>query len=432
MAQAIVTQPTSNPMKQVLAIRDFMLLWIGQGTSMLGDQFHSIAAAWLVLKLTGDPLALGLVLALGGIPRAIFIVIGGAITDRLSPRKVMLVTDIVRLVLSALLAIQVFTGTLEIWMIYGYAIISGIMGGLFGPASMSIVPRIVPSENLQAGNSLTQGSSSLIGFVGPAIAGGLIAAFANEKLGIGVAIAIDAATFIVSIITLWLMRTGGEITAPAEEMRATEMLKSVREGFAYMLKDPVLRLMFLILAVANLAFGGPVVVGVPYLADTRFPEGAAAYGFIIAGYAGGNLLGIILAGILPHFSRKTIQAFMVVMFAAFGLGLGALGWISVTWLAALDLFVLGILNGYLSILLITGLQRSTPKEMLGRLMSMTLLASMSLVPLSQAITGVILRWNVIAVFVIGGGMLLAVALYLVTASDATTLSAQLVDTKSES
>ena len=430
MAQAIA-QPKSNPMKQVLAIRDFMLLWIGQGTSMLGDQFHSIAGAWLVLKMTGDPLALGMVMALGGILRAIFTVIGGAITDRFSPRKVMLASDVIRLFISGLLALQVFTGTLDVWMIYIYALVSGIFGGLFGPASMSIVPHIVPSENLQAGNSLTQGSASLIGFVGPAVAGGLIAAFVDEKVGIGVAIAFDALTFLVSVITLWLMRTGGEIIAAATETGAANVLKSVSEGIGYMLKDPVLRLMFIIIAIANLSFGGPVIVGIPYLADTRFPEGAAAYGIIIAGYAGGNLLGIILSGALPRFSPKNLQAFMVIMFTAFGLGLGAIGWISVTWLAALDQFILGTMNGYLSIMLITGLQRNTPKEMLGRLMSMLLLAGMILMPLSQVIAGAILRWNVVALFVIAGGMLLALAVYLAVAPAGSMLSAQLIGNDSE-
>src|SRR5689334_24386896 len=103
MAEAIA-HPVSNPMKRVFSVRDFSLLWIGQSTSLLGDQFYSIAGAWLVLKLTGDPLALGTVLAVGGIASAIFTVIGGAITDRISPRKVMLISDIIRLSLSAWLA----------------------------------------------------------------------------------------------------------------------------------------------------------------------------------------------------------------------------------------------------------------------------------------------------------------------------------------
>ncbi len=131
MEQSIAI-PSSNPMLKVLGIRDFLLLWIGQGTSMLGDQFNSIAGAWLVMKMTGDPMAIGMVMALGGVTRAIFTVIGGAITDRISPRKLMLLSDFVRLFISAILAIQVFTGTLQVWMIYIYGAVNGIMGGLSG------------------------------------------------------------------------------------------------------------------------------------------------------------------------------------------------------------------------------------------------------------------------------------------------------------
>lgn len=403
-------QTSQTPMRAVMRVRDFMLLWVGQATSMLGDQFHGIASAWLVLKLTGDPLALGTVMALGGIPRAIFTVVGGAVTDRLSPRKVMLVTDVIRLCLSALIAFQLFSGTLEVWMIYVYALIGGIVGGFFGPASMSIVPHILPEDKLQAGNSLTQGSAQLIGFVGPAVAGGMIAAFADQTVGVSVAIAFDALTFVVSIITLWLMRTGSEVTGGA--MNGAQVWGSIREGFAYMVRDPMLRLVFIIIAVANLSFGGPIIVGVPYLADTRFPEGAAAYGIIISGYAGGNLLGIILAGVLPKFRKEVMQALLTALMFVFAAGIVALGWIPVTWLATADLFAMGLLNGYMSILLITSLQRKTPKEMLGRLMSMILLANMGLMPLSQALGGAMLKWNLAALYIGAGALLLMLGLAL--------------------
>jgi MFS family permease len=404
----------TNPMRAVIGIRDFTLLWVGQATSMLGDQFHGIAAAWLVLKLTGDPLALGTVMAVGGIPRAFFTLVGGAITDRFSPRWVMLASDILRLLLSALLAIQIFTGSLQVWMIYVYALIGGIVGGFFGPASMSIVPRIVPESYLGAGNSLTQGTSQLIGFLGPALAGVLIAAFPDEKIGTAVLIALDAFTFIVSIVTLWMMRTGGEVIASSGRIDLKTVFGSVKEGIVYMVKDPALRLMFIVIAVANMSFGGPVIVGIPYLADTRFPEGAAAYGIIISGYAGGNLLGILLAGGLPRPTRKVLRILLVALFVIFAVGIAAIGWISSTWLATLDLFVMGLLNGYISILLITALQRNTPKQMLGRLMSLVLFANMALIPISQAIAGGILRWNVPLLFVAASTLLGVLALYLTT------------------
>ncbi len=426
MAQAAAIPVSTHPMKKVLGIRDFKLLWIGQATSMLGDQFHSIAASWLVLKMTGDPMALGMVMAISGIPRALFTVIGGAVTDRISPRKLMLITDFVRLFLSTMLAVQIFTGTLQVWMVYIYAAVTGIMGGLFGPASMSIVPHIVPEEDLQAGNSLTQGTSSLIGFVGPAIAGAMIAAFANEATGMGIAIAVDALTFVVSVITLWMMHSGEIVKTTAEKEAAGNIFASVKEGFAFMVKDPVLRMMFIMIALANLCFTGPLLVGIPFLADTRFSGGAAAYGIIISGYAGGNLLGIILSGILPKPKKSMIRLLMVVMFAAFGFGIAAMSWISVTWLATANLFILGVLNGYISILLITGLQRSTPKAMLGRLMSMILLANMSMMPISQALSGAALRWSVIAVFVTAGLLQLGLSVVMAFSASVSDLSDRLL------
>src|SRR5512147_1806942 len=89
----------------VLKNYNFRLLWIGQGTSLLGDQFFMIALPWLVLKLTNDPLALGTIMALIGIPRAVFMLVGGAVTDKYSPRVIMLVSDMLRLVLIILLAV---------------------------------------------------------------------------------------------------------------------------------------------------------------------------------------------------------------------------------------------------------------------------------------------------------------------------------------
>ena len=408
IAQPVVA---TNPMKRVLAIRDFLLLWIGQGTSLLGDQFHFIALSWLVLKMTGDPLALGTVMAVGGIPRAIFTLVGGAITDRISPRRVMLVSDAIRLFISALLAAQALTGTLQVWMIYVYSIVVGVVSGAFAPASMSITPHLVPSDDLQAGNSLMQGSMQLISFVGPAAAGAMIALFPDEKVGVALAMAFDALTFIVSVVTLWMMKAGSEVIA-AQKAESFNVFGSIRDGIAFMFKDPALRAMFILIAVANFAFGGPVIVGVPYLADTRFVEGAVAFGLIMSGYAGGNFLGILLSGALPKLSQNLMKVFMVVMFAAFGAGLGALAWINVTVTAVVDMFIMGVLNGYLSILLITGLQRNTPKEMLGRLMSMVLLANLGLVPLSQAISGAMLRLDIPVLFLVAGGMLLACAVYL--------------------
>ena len=86
---SIVKAKGNRNFKTLLGIKNFRLLWVGEGISLVGDQFYIIALPWLVLQMTGDPLAVGGVLAVAGIPRALFMLIGGALTDRFSPRKIM-------------------------------------------------------------------------------------------------------------------------------------------------------------------------------------------------------------------------------------------------------------------------------------------------------------------------------------------------------
>jgi MFS family permease len=172
-----------NSMRNVLSIRDFRLLFAGTSTSLLGDQFALIATPWLVLQLTGDPVVLGTVLALEGIPRALFMLFGGAITDRLSPRVILIASDVVRFVLAALMTVVVVTGVVEMWMLYAFSLGFGLVAGFAVPAGNSIVPVVVEEQDLQAGNSIVMGAGQLVGFVGPVLAGILIGVYAESHAG---------------------------------------------------------------------------------------------------------------------------------------------------------------------------------------------------------------------------------------------------------
>lgn len=147
----------TNPMARVMSLHNFRLLFAGAFISLLGDQFALIATPWLVLQLTKDPVALGTVLALEGIPRAVFILFGGAITDRLSPRRVMLIANVTRFFLTAFMALVVFGGLVQVWMIYVFGLLFGIVAGFAIPAETSIVPMLVDEQDLQAGNSIMMG-----------------------------------------------------------------------------------------------------------------------------------------------------------------------------------------------------------------------------------------------------------------------------------
>src|SRR4051794_4880503 len=125
-----------------LSVRNFRLLWIGEGISLLGDQFYMIALPWLVLQLTGSALALGSVMALAGIPRALFMLIGGAFVDRFSPRAIMMMSNFSRMVLVALLTALVLTKTIRIEMLYGFTLAFGLADAFYFPGQSAIVPQL--------------------------------------------------------------------------------------------------------------------------------------------------------------------------------------------------------------------------------------------------------------------------------------------------
>ena len=418
-ASTVLPAHPPNPMRKVLSLRDFRLVWIGQATSLLGDQFHFIAAPWLVLAMTGDPLALGLVFALSSIPRAIFMLVGGAITDRFSSRTVMLTSDFVRLGLAALFAVLVFTGQIQVWMILALSLLFGLVGGFFMPAASAIVPALVPPEDLQAGNSITQGTSQLVAFIGPMLAGAVIALWASgasadsaAMKGIGIAFTLDALSFLVSVVTLWMIRARPARQVEGEETGAASVLRSIRAGLKYTWDSPLLRLLITLIAAVNLVFVGPLLVGIPVIAKDRLPEGAAAFGIIVGAYAGGSLAGTVAAGMLGQ--RRSLSMLTVVLVASFGVGLAVVGFSTSMWVDVAVMLVLGVGNGYLSIRLFTYIQRSTPPEMLGRMMSLILFANVGLVPISQALSGAVLRWNVTALFVGAAVFMLAIAVWLAT------------------
>jgi MFS family permease len=403
------TNSQKSPLLKVLRLRDFRLLFSGSTVSMLGDQFTLIAMPWLVLQLTGDPLALGFVLALEGIPRAAFMLLGGAITDRFSARMILIVTDALRAFLTALIALAVFTGSIHIWMLYAFGLAFGLMAGFSVPARNSMVPLLVETEDLQAGNSVMMGVGELIGFVGPTIAGILIGSYSKSRLGIGLALSFDAFSFFVSVAALWLMR-GGNRPESGQPGAGESVWASILAGIRYLWDDKALRVMFLIVTAVNFLFVGPLLVGIPVLANQRLPEGALAFGLLLSAYSGGNLGGFLLAGTLPRPTGKVMRVFLIALLAIFGLVLGALGFIYSTWLDFGLLLLLGLGNGYISIILFTWMQARTPREMLGRMMSMLMLSNTGLVPISQAISGAVSKWSLTGVFAAAGGLTLLVTL----------------------
>ena len=375
-----------------------------------------IALPWLVLKLTSDALALGTILALIGVPRAIFMLVGGAFTDRYPARLIMLISDVLRLLLTIMLSVLILTGWMQLWFLYLLAILFGIISGFFIPASQAMMPLLVRPEELTISNSIYQGTTYLSGFI--VLAGGLIALFAHQNTphgsteftGIAAAMAFDAFTYLVSVITLVLMRWQEVLKPPVQAAR--NIVTSIREGVAYLWQDDLLRTLFILMVAANFLFNGPVIVGIPVLADVRLAGSAAAYGTIMGAFGGGNLLGIVASNRLIQLLNRRLGTFMVGVIVSFGVGLGLLSIVTSMPAAFAIMLAMGAGNGVLSISLITFLQRKTPKEMLGRVMSLVMLASLGLQPISQALTGAAIKVSLVGLFAGVGILMMMVAVWL--------------------
>ena len=183
-------------MRRVLAHRQFRLLWASQLGSTVGDRLVLVALALYVNRI-GTPTDVGLVLAAGIVPFVALVLIGGVWADRLPRQRVMVVSDLVRGLLHALLAVLILNGSVTVAEIVGIEIAFGAARAFFQPAYSGLVPQTVPEDELQAANAVTQASDNAASFIGPALASLLVV-----TAGAGWAFVVDAATFFGSALLL--------------------------------------------------------------------------------------------------------------------------------------------------------------------------------------------------------------------------------------
>ncbi|BAZ70236.1 hypothetical protein NIES4106_50270 [Fischerella sp. NIES-4106] len=402
------------PLWKPLTVRNFLLLYIGETVSLLGDQFYIVALPWLTIQLTNSGIALGTVLMSAAIPRAVLILVGGVVSDRFSPRLVMFVTNVLRGLLVILFATVVALKITQLWHIYFFAASFGIFDGFFIPASKSIIPSLVSKEQLIASNTLSQGTSQLILLIGPALGGLLIA-----TAGIEVAFVIDGITFAITTITLLLMKeTTAKATALHGELnqnsvstkKTMNLIAGMREGFDYAWRNQPLRIFLLVMVILNFLFIGPLQVGMTSLAHSRFPGGAVALGILQSAWGGGGLIGTLT----PQFVKNlpNIGVLLLTIASVQGFGLFLLGFIGNIALASITIAVLGFCSCIFTVVGITWIQKQTQPEMLGRVMSLGMFSAFGIAPLSFAIAGILVNLNLTIMFTVAGSIMLITSLAL--------------------
>ncbi len=383
-----------SPLLRPLANRDFALLFGGMTVSLVGDGIYTVAIAWQVYQLSNAPTALSIVGIAWSVPVVLFVLLGGILSDRFDRRRIMLAADVVRGVAVAVMGALSVAGVLELWHVVVIVAVYAVGEAFFGPAFGAIVPDIVPASQLMQANSLNQ----VIEPIGLRLAGPAIGGFVIAAVGVGNAFLLDAATFAFGVGTLLLM-TKTPLPAGAATMERSAR-RELKEGYRFVRSQPWLWGTLLSAAVGLLAFVGPVEVLVPYIVKNELGGGAAALGFVFAAGGCGAILAAIVMGhrSLP---KKHITFLYVtwtigtLLIAGFGIA-NALWQLMIVSFAMQALFTAGL------IVWSTLMHKLVPTELLGRVSSFDWLVSVSLIPISFALTGPLAS-------AIGAGMTLVAA-----------------------
>ncbi|HEV8572805.1 MAG TPA: MFS transporter [Actinomycetota bacterium] len=384
-----------------LAERDFRLLWAGQTVSLLGDGITTIALAWQTYELSRNPVALSMVLLARSVPMLVLLLIGGAVSDRLPRRAVMLASDLVRGAAVGVIAFLSAGGVLEVWHLVVLAAVFGAADAFFQPAYSAVFPDILPKALLVQANSLTSATRPVTLFLaGPALGGLLVGA-----LGSASAFGADAATFAVSAACLLGMRS-----RPGRGTGGEKILAEIGEGLRYTRGTPWIWATLIAAAVSILFVEGPYHVLLPIVVAERLGGGAAVFGFVSAVEGLGALLGAIAIGQWGVPRRK-----ITVMYIAWSVSCVIIGLIGVAPTVAAAAAFSGLSGAGFqlgAVIWATMLQQLVPARMLGRVTSLDWLVSFALAPVSFGLAGPVARQIGGSVTLLAGGVLGGIALLL--------------------
>jgi MFS family permease len=394
-----------------ITLPHFRNLWIGASISQLGDQFYLVALPWLALQLTGSSLALGTILMVAGIPRAALMLVGGAVTDRFSARRVLMTTAGIRTVLVGTVAVLVWLHRIQLWELYVLTLAFGVADAFSFPAGPTLIPALVPPEQLRPANALMQSSTVITQMIGPAPAGLII-----RRWGIASALFFDALSFIGVIVALLKIPDPPKPPAPAAGAPPRPgMLHSIAEGLRAVRNDPPLFSLMTLFATINLCIAGPIGVGLASLAKFQYGS-AVAFGTFLSCFSGGTLVGILLGGRVKRPRKRGLQ--FIVMSLLCGLELIGIGLILKATVIAVLLAVMGAGVGFVNIQFSAWIQMRVERALLGRVMSVLMFSAVGLVPVSYAVAGVVAQWSVAALFIGAGAILAATSALALTRQSA--------------
>ena len=358
----------------VPAQRAFRLLFAAQSISSLGDRLVPVALAFAVLDLTGSATALGAVLAAQTIPLVAFVLFGGVWADRLSRRRVMLTSDLVRAVSQGASAALLLTGRAHLWELVALQAVYGTAVAFFGPAALALVPETVETTQLQQANSLIALTGNVAAVIGPAVAGVIVAA---SHPGWG--LAFDAATFLGSAACVAAMPP---VVAAVRER--APMLSELRAGWSAFRAR---RWLWITVACFTLFIGlgwAPWQVLGPQIARQSLGGPGAWAAIVVALGVGSVAGGLIALRLRPRHPLRMSMCVFVTITPAMMASVAAHAPLPLTLALAL---IDGSAGTMFNTFWFTSVQSDIPVGEQARVFSWDYLGSTAMLPVGQALSG---------------------------------------------
>lgn len=354
--------------------RDYRLLWAGSLFSSSGQWIQQVSIGWLTYQVTGSPFLLGAVNGFRALPLLLLGPFGGVAADRLDRKRLMLFNQLFLMTVTAVFATAVATGNAHIWNIILFTLLTGVAWAFMMPVRQSIVPKLVPREDLMNAIALNSAGINITRILGPSLAGLLIG-----LVGIAGNFYMQALAYVGVATMVWLMR----VPPIAGASREVSVRHNLSEGIGYIWRHPTLRLQMSLPLI-------PVVLSMPYtslmpvFAKDVLHVGPEGFGVMMAAPGIGALLGSLTIATLGNANRKGPLLFGSLL--ALGLALAAF---SQSRSLPLSLALLVLVGGSQMTFMTTNhtlLQITTPDEFRGRVMGIYML-DQGLVPLGSLLIG---------------------------------------------
>ncbi|HEX4603810.1 MAG TPA: MFS transporter [Candidatus Angelobacter sp.] len=367
--------------------RNFLFLWQGQVVSQIGTQLFQVIVILSLKQATESATLVGLLMMASTIPALLLGPLGGAVVDRYSRRSVLITGDFIRGLALTGIACVLWFGSHSIVLIvcslFAYSLLEGSVGAVWQPASMSVVPDLVPKEGLGAANSFIQGSFQICAVLGQAIAGLLF-----RTVGAPLLMLADAVTYFYAAISDAFIRIPALPTNPAGEQKKQSSFKSeIMEGLRHIHSRPGMKMLFYTMAFFQLVMV-PMLILFPFYVEDYLKAGPQWYGFLLAASGFGTFIGYGLGGAVKLSPRSSSRVTVVIM-VTMSLCLTALSFVSGPWAALWLIGGVGAMDGFIVLKLITTLQLATPTEIRGRVFGLLMTITRGLTPFAMGLTGII-------------------------------------------